>query len=54
MDPPSYGRGAMAKWKIEEHLFDFVKLCFQVLRKTVVCFNKPYTTGLQPQVVNIL
>lgn len=57
MDPPSYGRGANGEmWKIEEHLFDFVKLCFQVLsKKPLFVLINSYTTGLQPQVIkNIL
>ena len=32
MDPPSYGRGPNGEmWKIEDQLFDFVKLCAQVM-----------------------
>ncbi len=57
MDPPSYGRGPSGEiWKIEESLFDFVKLCFQVLSDNplFVLINS-YTTGLQPQVIkNVL
>lgn len=57
MDPPSYGRGPSGEiWKIEENLFDFVKLCFKVLSDNplFVLINS-YTTGLQPQVIkNIL
>ncbi len=57
MDPPSYGRGPSGEiWKIEENLFDFVKLCFQVLSDNplFVLINS-YTTGLQPQVIkNVL
>lgn len=57
MDPPSYGRGPSGEiWKIEENLYDFVKLCFQVLSDNplFVLINS-YTTGLQPQVIkNVL
>lgn len=57
MDPPSYGRGPSGEiWKIEENLFEFVDLCFNVLSQNplFVLINS-YTTGLQPQVLkNIL
>ena len=54
MDPPSYGRGPSGEmWKIEENLFDFVKLTKQVLSDNplFVLINS-YTTGLQPLVLN--
>lgn len=57
MDPPSYGRGPGGEmWKIEDNLFDFVKLCAQVLAENplFVLINS-YTTGLQSTVIsNIL
>ena len=57
MDPPSYGRGPSGEmWKIEDNLFDFVKLVKQVLSDNplFVLINS-YTTGLQPLVLrNIL
>lgn len=57
MDPPSYGRGPSGEiWKIEESIFDFVSLCFEVLSDNplFVLINS-YTTGLQPTVMkNIL
>lgn len=57
MDPPSYGRGPSGEmWKIEENLFEFVKLCAQVLspQPLFVLINS-YTTGLQAGVIaNIL
>ena len=57
MDPPSYGRGPGGEtWKIEDMLFDFVKLCAEALSDDplFVLINS-YTTGLQPQVLdNIL
>ncbi len=54
MDPPSYGRGPSGEmWKLEDNLFDFVKLCKNVLSKSplFVLINS-YTTGLQPLVLN--
>lgn len=57
MDPPSYGRGPNGEmWKIEENLFDFVKLCYKALSdKPLFVLINSYTTGLQPQVIkNIL
>ena len=57
MDPPSYGRGPGGEmWKIEDMLFDFVKLCSEVLSDDPLFFLiNSYTTGLQPQVLdNIL
>lgn len=57
MDPPSYGRGPSGEmWKIEDSLFDFVKLCKEVLSDNpVFILINSYTTGLQPGVLtNIL
>ncbi len=57
MDPPSFGRGPNGEtWKIEDNIFDFVKLCSKVLSDNplFVLINS-YTTGLQPTVMaNIL
>jgi len=57
MDPPSFGRGPTGEtWKIEENIYEFVKLCSQVLSDNplFVLINS-YTTGLQPTVMsNIL
>ncbi len=57
MDPPSFGRGPKGEtWKIEDNIFDFVKLCAKVLSDNplFVLINS-YTTGLQPTVMaNIL
>ena len=57
MDPPSFGRGPKGEtWKIEENIYDFVRLCSQVLSDNplFVLINS-YTTGLQPTVMsNIL
>lgn len=57
MDPPSFGRGPKGEtWKIEENIFDFVRVCAKVLSDNplFVLINS-YTTGLQPTVMaNIL
>ena len=57
MDPPSFGRGPNGEtWKIEDNIFEFVKLCSKVLSDNplFVLINS-YTTGLQPTVMaNIL
>ncbi|MBR2969646.1 MAG: class I SAM-dependent methyltransferase [Clostridia bacterium] len=57
MDPPSFGRGPKGEtWKIEDDIFDFVKLCAKILSDDplFVLINS-YTTGLQPTVMaNIL
>lgn len=57
MDPPSFGRGPKGEtWKIEENIFEFVKLCAKVLSdKPLFVLINSYTTGLQPTVMaNIL
>lgn len=57
MDPPSFGRGPKGEtWKIEENIFEFVKLCGQLLSdKPLFVLINSYTTGLQPTVMaNIL
>ena len=53
MDPPSYGRGPTGEmWKIEEHLYDLVELCKQVLSDNPLFFLiNSYTTGLPPTVM---
>lgn len=56
MDPPSYGRGPGGEvWKLEDNLYDFVKLCAGVLseRPLFVLINS-YTTGLAPSVLGYL
>ena len=50
MDPPSYGRGPSGEvWKLEDNLYDFMKLCCGVLSDNplFVLLNS-YTTGLSP------
>lgn len=56
MDPPSYGRGPKGEiWKIEEALYDFVKLCTQILSdKPLFFLINSYTTGLQPAVLTYM
>ncbi len=57
MDPPSYGRGANGEvWKLEDNLFEFVKLCSKVLSdKPLFVLINSYTTGLGATVLeNIL
>ena len=57
MDPPSYGRGPNGEmWKIEDQLYDLVKLCSEVLSDNPLFFLiNSYTTGLQPCVLkNVL
>lgn len=57
MDPPSYGRGPKGEmWKIEEGIFDLVKLTKALLSKSPLFYLiNSYTTGLQPTVMkNIL
>jgi 23S rRNA (cytosine1962-C5)-methyltransferase len=57
MDPPSFGRGPNGEvWKIENELYDLVKLCSQVLSPNPLFFLiNSYTTGLAPAVLhNIL
>jgi len=50
MDPPSYGRGPSGEvWKLEDGLYDFIKLCAKVLsgNPLFVLINS-YTAGLSP------
>ncbi len=57
MDPPSYGRGSNGEvWKLEDNLFDFVKLCTEVLSdEPLFVLINSYTTGLGATVLeNIL
>jgi len=48
MDPPSYGRGPSGEvWKLEEELYDFIKLCTGVLSEApLFILINSYTTGL--------
>lgn len=53
MDPPSYGRGPSGEtWKLEENIYDFVKLCANLLSDEPLFFIlNSYTTGLSPSVM---
>lgn len=57
MDPPSFGRGPDGElWKIEDHLYDLVHLCSQLLSdKPLFFLINSYTTGFAPAILeNIL
>ena len=57
MDPPSYGRGSNGEvWKLEDNLYEFVKLCREVISdKPLFVLINSYTTGLGATVLeNIL
>jgi 23S rRNA (cytosine1962-C5)-methyltransferase len=56
MDPPSYGRGPSGEiWKLEDGLYDFIKLCAGVLSNDplFVLINS-YTTGLPPSTLTYI
>ncbi len=56
MDPPSYGRGPKGEtWKIEESIFDLIKLTKGIISDNPVFYLiNSYTTGLQPGVMKNL
>ena len=56
MDPPSYGRGPTGEiWKIEDSIYDFIKLCTQILSDAPLFFLvNSYTTGLAPAVLTYM
>lgn len=56
MDPPSYGRGPGGEvWKLEDSIYDLVKLCSGVMSDNPVFFIlNSYTTGLSPSVMAYL
>lgn len=53
MDPPSYGRGPNQEvWKLEDCVFELVKLCMGVLNEDPLFFIlNSYTAGLSPSVM---
>jgi len=56
MDPPSFGRGPSGEvWKLEDGLYDFVKLCAGVLSDDplFVMINS-YTAGLSPSTLTYI
>ena len=56
MDPPSYGRGPKGEiWKIEDSIYNFVRLCTKILSENAVFFLiNSYTTGLAPSVLTYM
>ena len=56
MDPPSYGRGPGGEiWKLENCVYDLVKLCAGVLSDDPLFFLiNSYTTGLSPSVMGYI
>lgn len=56
MDPPSYGRGPGGEvWKLEEQIYNMVRLCADVLSDDPLFFVlNSYTTGLSPSVMEYL
>ena len=56
MDPPSYGRGPKGEiWKIEDNIYDFIRLCSEILSNDASFFLiNSYTTGLQPAVLSYM
>lgn len=56
MDPPSYGRGPTGEiWKLEDSIYDLVKLCRGVLSENPLFFMlNSYTTGLSPSVMGYI
>ena len=56
MDPPSYGRGPKGEiWKIEDSIFDLIKLCGNLLDDEAIFFLvNSYTTGLAPGVLSYM
>ena len=56
MDPPSYGRGPGGEiWKLENCVYDLVKLCSNALSDNPLFFLiNSYTTGLSPSVMGYI
>ena len=56
MDPPSYGRGPKGEiWKVEDDIFDLIKLCAQILSdRPLFYLVNSYTTGLQAGVLTYM
>lgn len=56
MDPPSYGRGSNGEiWKLEDSVYDLIKLCCDVLSDNPLFFLvNSYTTGLSPSVMGYI
>lgn len=56
MDPPSYGRGPKGEiWKIEDSIYDFIRLCTKIFSDDPLFFLvNSYTTGLAPAVLTYM
>ncbi len=56
MDPPSYGRGPSGEvWKLEDNIYNLVKLCSGVLSDNPLFFVlNSYTAGLSPSVMSYM
>ena len=56
MDPPAFGRGPSGEvWKLEDGLYDFVKLCAGVLSDDpLFVLVNSYTTGLSPSTLTYI
>ena len=56
MDPPSYGKGPSGEtWRINENLYDFIKLTAKVLSDTpLFVLVNTYASGLQPTIIGNL
>lgn len=56
MDPPSYGRGPSGEvWKIEDDVYDFIRLTLGVLSdKPLFYIVNSYTAGLSPSVMRYI
>jgi len=56
MDPPSFGRGPSGEvWKLEDGLYDFMKLCAGVLcDDPLFVLISSYTTGLSPSTLTYI
>lgn len=56
MDPPSYGRGPRGEiWRIEDNIYEFIKLCKNVLSEDAEFFViNSYSTGLSPSVMEYM
>lgn len=56
MDPPSYGRGSNGEvWKLEDDVYDFVKLCSELLYDdSLMMLINSYTTGLSASVMEYI
>ncbi len=55
LDPPSYGRGASGEvWRMEDDIFELLKLIAGVVPEPKFVLLNSYTTGLQPQTISNL